>query len=360
MTQLARIVRLPHKAGDEVQPFWLTADGLIEDRHYHPGDADFLTLALVAPEDAICRWHDYPALAPRQAEAAARIDAANASIDGDRLHIVARAADDGRVISAAVDRACFGEAVERLLAAGIDPDHIVPLGLLAPESGTTRIAFDGAAAVRQGSTIVPDDPAIAGHLIGDQPIDDLPPDAFAQALNRALQDPPLDLRSAAFAKRGKRKEWDGNKTRLALYATVAGILFSLLLALASWAKVDRAIAREDAKTVALAKKIVPEVAAASEAEAKIEQRLASGGGASSAFTLLSSALWQALQKTENVSLRDMRYGSDRILAVTLASPAVDPVNRLLIDLQQQGYRITATPRQEANGITAVAVTVRVP
>jgi hypothetical protein len=56
----------------------------------------------------------------------------------------------------------------------------------------------------------------------------------------------------------------------------------------------------------------------------------------------------------------MRYGSDRILAITLISPAVDPVNRVLIDLQQQGYKVTANPRQEANGITAVAVTVRAP
>jgi general secretion pathway protein L len=362
MTRLARIVRLPNGAADEVRSSWLTSDGLVEDNHFVAGDSEVPTVALAAPDSVMCRWHDYPALAPRQAEAAARLDAAAASINGDALHIVARASGDGRVTSAAIDRAYFAEALERLLAMGIEPDHVVPLGLLAPDSdnAASRITFDGAAALRWGTIILPDDPVIAGRLLGDQPISHLSNGEFAASLEQTLSDPPVELRSGAFAKKKARQGWEPDKIRLAAYVTAAGLLFSLLLALASWFKIDRAIAREDARTVALAQKVAPDVTLASEAPAKVEQRLAARGAGNRAFTALSSALWQALQKAEGVNLRDMRYGRDGILAVTLTSAAVDPVNRVLIDLQQQGYRITATPRQEANGITAVAVTVRAP
>jgi general secretion pathway protein L len=362
MTRLARIVRLPTSAADEIRLYWLTSDELIADDHFDPGDGDMPTIALAMPDSVVCRWHDYPALAPRQAEAAARIDAAAASVDSNALHIVARASDDGRVTSAAIDRASLASALERLLAVGIDPDHVVPLGLLAPDSdnGALRIAFDGASALRRGAIISPDDPILAERLLGIDPISQLPDSAFAAALEQSVEDPPVELRSGPFAKKNTRQGWEKDKLRLAVYATAAGLVFSLLLALVSWLKVDRAIAREDARTVALAQKVAPDVTSASEAPAKVEQRLAARGAGNRAFTVLSSALWQALQKVEGVNLRDMRYGRDGILAVTLTSAAVDPVNQVLIDLQQQGYKITATPRQEANGMAAAAVTVRAP
>jgi general secretion pathway protein L len=362
MTRLARIVRLPNSAEDEVQPYWLTTDGLVADHEFYLDDGDFATIALAGPESVLCRWHDYPALAPRQAEAAARLDAAAASINGDALHIVACTADDGRVISATADNVYFGEALERLRAQDIEPDHVIPLGLLVPGSADAaiRVSFDGIAALRQGTTILPDDLVLARHFLGDRPVNQLSGSDLASALEHALLDPPINLRVGAFAKRDLARALDWGKTRLAIGLAIVGILFSLLLALASWAKVDRAIARENAKAVQLAQKVIPGVSSATEAATKIEQRLASKGGGSRSFTTLSAALWQALQRAESVSLRDMRYGSDRILAITLISPAVDPVNRVLIDLQQQGYKVTANPRQEANGITAVAVTVRAP
>jgi general secretion pathway protein L len=67
-----------------------------------------------------------------------------------------------------------------------------------------------------------------------------------------------------------------------------------------------------------------------------------------------------MQPAEGASLRDLRFGTDKLLSATVTAATVDPVNRLLLDLQRQGYKVTATPRQEANGVTAVAITVRAP
>ena len=61
-----------------------------------------------------------------------------------------------------------------------------------------------------------------------------------------------------------------------------------------------------------------------------------------------------------MSVRELRYGADGILNVVLAAPDANAVNRALIAIQQDGYRITATPRQDASGATLVDMTMRMP
>ncbi|HEV7233851.1 MAG TPA: hypothetical protein VGN36_06360, partial [Sphingorhabdus sp.] len=62
----------------------------------------------------------------------------------------------------------------------------------------------------------------------------------------------------------------------------------------------------------------------------------------------------------NVSVRELRFGADGILTVVLAAPDANSVNRALIAIQQDGYRVTATPRQDTSGATLVDMTMRMP
>lgn len=43
----------------------------------------------------------------------------------------------------------------------------------------------------------------------------------------------------------------------------------------------------------------------------------------------------------------LRFGNDGLLTVVLAAPNADSINKALLAIQQDGYRITATPRQDA-------------
>jgi general secretion pathway protein L len=358
MNQLARILLFPSEATDMVQTWWLNEDGLTSDGH----SDDVPVVALVAPESVICRWHHHPSLAPRQAEAAARIDASSASINGHALHIVAQEYGDGEVVTAAMDRERLVQGLDHMKAQGLDPDHVLPLGLILPDKdGTaTRLSFADTALLRCGRNILPDEAMLASAMIDARPVHDVTENEFAQYLRAAVANPVADLRTGAFAKKRGNSDWTGSKIRAALGLFAVAAIFSLALAMTTWLKIDRAIAREDERTLAAAGKVVPGLTVAAEAPAQLAQKIGIQQGGNSAFTTLASGLWRALQKAEGVNLRDMRYGKDGILSVTLTSAAVDPVNRVLIDVQQQGYKISATPRQEANGITAVAVTMRAP
>jgi general secretion pathway protein L len=361
MSLLAHIVLFPDHQAEALQIWSLTEDGLIPAEPPFGDDEDLPIIALVAPEHVVVRWHEYEGLASRQAEAAARLDAASASINAAALHVAAQERD-GAVVSGSMDSALFTRGLDRLKVDRIDPDHVWPLGLVLPDDAghIARVNLGGAIALRSGLHILPDEPALTALLSGERQIREISHAEFAGYLRGAISEPPLDLRSGLFAKKNARAGLDRNKLKLAAAIVAFGLLCSLLLALVTWFKVDRAIAREDETALVAARKIVPGINSAAEAPVKIEQMLSSRGGGQRAFTIPASALWRSMQQAEGASLRDLRFGSDKLLSATVTAATVDPVNRLLLDLQRQGYKVTATPRQEANGVTAVAITVRAP
>lgn len=361
MSRLAHIVLLPDDQAEAVQAWWLTEDGLT---NFEPSVEDgegLPVVALVAPEHVVVRWHGFEGLAPKQAEAAARLKAASASVVTAGLHIAAQERS-GAVVSGSVDSQFFARGLDRLKAEGLDPDHVWPMGLLLPADAhhLLRAKLSSASTLRLEQQILPDDAALAALIAGDKPVRDIAELEFAGYLRAALSEAPLELRSGQFAKKNAGAGLDRGKLKVAAYVVAAGLLCSLLLALVTWFKVDRAIAREDEAALVAAQKIAPGISSAAEAPVKLEQMLASRGGGHLAFTIPASALWRSLQQAEGASIRDLRFGQDKVLAATVTAATVDPVNRLLLDLQRQGYKVTATPRQEANGVTAVAITVRAP
>lgn len=360
MNLLANIVLFPDQPESPIQSWRLTDEGLSNE-----GDAEEIlalpVVALVAPENAVVRWHRHDALAPRQAEAAARIDAGGASINAADLHIVARERD-GITVSASIDRGLFEHGLQYLNAAGFDPDHVWPLGLILPanEGKASRVDIGGFKAIRAGDKLLPDEPGLTAIIADGIKIEDVTYSDLGRYLAVALAESPLDLRSGQFAKKSARASLDRGKLKLAGIVLAAGLIFSLLLALETLLKVEAAIAREDERALAAARQVAPEIASAAEAPARLEQILAARGGGQRSLTIAASAIWRSMQQADGANLRDLRFGQDKVLYVTVTAATVDPVNKLLIDLQQKGYKVTATASQEANGINAVAITVRAP
>jgi len=355
-----RIAFLPMREDDPIT-IWSVNGGHISIDGTFPSDSENTRcVALAAPGDCVIRWHDFDGLAPRQAVAAARLAAADASIDPAALHIIADAKEDA-TCSCSIDRDAALAAVERLKQQGFDPDHIWPIGLILPDKASAvRLSLGDVAVVRAGKMILPDDTALVAQIIGDQKIDNLSLEDFAQMLTSSPSGSVVDLRQGILSKKTERHPVDKGKLALAVFAIALALVLSLLLAVSTWVKTAMAVSREDAAAVAAAQQIIPSVQTAEQAAAELERRSATTGDGQRSFTAALAAVWKSVQRVEGSSLRDVRFGRDRVLSVTLVAANADPINTVLIDLQREGYKVTATPRQESNGTIAALVTVRAP
>jgi general secretion pathway protein L len=86
----------------------------------------------------------------------------------------------------------------------------------------------------------------------------------------------------------------------------------------------------------------------------IQRRPSMGSGLSAPL----AALYQGMQVETGISSTQLGYRGDGTLSVSLAAPTVDEINRLLIALQRDGYRVTAVPRQAPDGRAMVETTIR--
>ncbi len=363
MTLLARFVLFPATPDEPISAWSLDDEGgLTADIEPTPDDDTVAkTIALVMPEHVVIRTHQLVELSPRQAEAAAKIEAGSASVDGSSLHISSEERD-GRTISACIDRRLFEFGIGRLASAGFDPDEIWPVGLLLSDNANSpsQLRLGGKGIIRSGGLIFSDEQGIRDILLEPGHADNVPEVELPALLRDALQDSPINMRTAEFAKRGESKAADLGRLKLAGWLFTIGVLLSLTLAIATWIKIDLAIERENQKALDIGRRLSIEAQSADEVKAKLDQRLVAEGLGARSFTVPAAALWQSIRNTDGVNLRELRLGADRILAATVTATSVDPVNKLLSDLQRQGFKVTATPRQEANGLTAVAITMRVP
>jgi len=140
------------------------------------------------------------------------------------------------------------------------------------------------------------------------------------------------------------------------------ILAALIpLVLLAWAliaifKLERSTSRLDSETLSTASAALGRPVTLETAESALAQRV--GGSAYGGLMAPLTAVYQALQPEQGVSVTSLSYAPDGTLSVTLAAPGVDAVNRVLVALQRNGYRVTAVPRQSPDGRSMVDATVR--
>jgi general secretion pathway protein L len=204
--------------------------------------------------------------------------------------------------------------------------------------------------VRGHHLVLPDEPALVAALVGAAPIVSANEHQIQTGLAAAFAGPTINLRSGIFAKRRLRGAIAAAQWKILATIFVTGLIASLLLALVTWAKYDRAIAREDAAALSAIQKIVPAAANINEGQNSLNDALSRRGNGGSQVTALAASVYMVLQQVPAVTIRDMRFNGDGIIAFTLAAPNVDGINQALQIMQQQGYKVTATPRQDASGV----------
>lgn len=357
------VTRFPAHEFDD-PTVWCVSDGEWLDQgalsEFVATEAEATILALVAPADARCTWTVLPDLEPRQAEGVARIRALEHSLGNP--HAVARHVGGDSVVAATIASAAMEQGLARLILRGINPDIVIPIGLVveANSGQVVRAEFDGTTVLRGGEFAVPDEAVFRDLLIGDLEVEDVNTQAMGAMLLTASQHPLLNLREGIFAKR-EPIEWLTTAQRKWVARLLAGLaVASVLIGLVTWAKHESAISAENEGALAAAQKIDRSINDITQAETALDRALAQKGLAKGRFAPLSAGLWRSVKSSPNVTVRELRYGADGILTVVLAAPDSNSVNKALIAIQQDGYRITATPRQDTSGATLVDLTVRMP
>lgn len=378
------ILFLPSASSVSV-PYWQVESGAIVasgDLHLTgggpllPGDGAAQTvLALIPTADAAVSWSPLGELSPKQAQTAARIKVQQQSLSHDgELHIVTviasnhenaaiAPAGEPQILAALMSAQTLKTGLDILAAHGCDPDILLPTGLVITTSGSgsgsgfLRVTVGEEGFVRGPMLVIPNEPALVTAIIGESPITDLNATQTDTALLAAFADPAINMRVGAFAKRRARSGITVEQWKILGALLLTGLLASLLLAVATWVKYDRAITREDAATLAAIQKLVPNATNVTQGQIELSRTLASRGAAAQMSPLAASA-YTILQQFPSVTLRDLRYNGDGILAFTLAAPNVDGINQALLNMQQQGYKVTATPRQEASGLAMADISMR--
>lgn len=321
---------------------------------------DAVVMAVVPPAQARCIWQSFPDLQPRQAEGVARLKAAEQSIGP--VHAVSRHLDGDMVITTTIAPTTMDYALLTLAGAALNPDIVIPAGLTldAPAEGVSRAVIDGEAILRTATLVAPDEAALRTLLVGDAEVKDIDTEAALAMLIAAAQYPALNLREGIYAKREQRV-WATAEQRIWIKRLSAALIAATLLLAVVWlAKYWLATDAENDRALAAAQKIDPAITDIEQAEAQIDRSFQQRGLSSGRFGSLSAGLWRAIKSTPNVSVRELRYGDDGIMSAVLAAPDANSINTALLAIQRDGFRITATARQDTSGATLTDLTVRMP
>jgi general secretion pathway protein L len=317
-------------------------------------------LLVLPPTQTTLHWIACPDMSLRQGAAAARIMALEESIGAaGPLHAVvleSAAAEQPHLVVVASE-ALMTQWVDWCAEHGVSTARFVPAALLlpAPDTGFVRAAIGPGSVVRGTDSAFDGDEPAAALIVAGEPVADLPRESVDALLLAALDDPPLDLRTGAFAPARPRAFDSARLTRLAVLAGSI-LLAMLLVSLVRIVRLNMEAARLDAQTVALARTVDPAIADPADAEVKLAARLAARGG-NGGFTGSLAGLMAAMQGVPTVSLASVNQGADGTLRVRLAAPGTDAINAVLLALQDAGWRVAANGVQQQGGAQVADITV---
>ncbi|MGE4432070.1 MAG: type II secretion system protein GspL [Sphingobium sp.] len=366
------LIALLSPDGEATPSWWTIAEGRILSRSGQIGPEaarDRGPVMLVLPPSvATLRRVELDAeMPPAQARVVAVRKALEASLsDAAAMHAVALDRDEdtppGVWHVAMIARADLGHCIGWAQLQGVEPDIILPLGAILPppEQGYIRAGAGGIDVLRGPDVAVPADEPWVQAAIDQSPddsdIEAWPPGRTEGALIAALERPPVNLRSGAFAIRRRSGADAGWLKRISLLAG-AIVLISLGIGIALIARYAWSASSLDARTVELAKPFAPSAADAPSALAQVDRRIAEQGGAY-AFTGPLAGLMNAMRPVPGVSLSALSLNEDGLLHATLASARAEDINTVLLAVQGAGYRITATSSTDPGGRVLAEITVK--
>jgi general secretion pathway protein L len=336
--------------GEGIDSAWLDLAG--------PGGPEVIALAPSAHVRIDFAGEDSAAANPRQAATIARVSAVDRSLgEQQTLHAASAelAGEEPAIVAAVASNAKMLEWVDWAERLGARIDHIVPAAMVLPLGDQwARAAVGSDRIVGRRGTVMPDEPGLTDALLdpGEEPAL-LDPETFPEALARIAAAPVPDLRTGRFARR--RIVFGRSRLRELAYLLAAIILVTTLIAIVEIAQLNSSTEALDRQTLEIARAVGGPAVTLETAEAELVQRAGNAGGGQMSGTL--AEVLARLQPEPAVSVITLGY-SQGTMTLTLAAPSVDSINRVLLALQRDGYKVTAVPRQGSDGRSMADVTVR--
>jgi len=365
------LVALPHDpvSGDSTTHWWR----VIGDRVESGAGSEWLALAAdvearprmigLAPAALVrLTFSTRPdgAASPRQAATIARVGALERSLgEPEALHsaTVKLDGDPPIMVTAVVANAKMQEWLDWADGLAVRIDHIVPVAMVLPLADQWTAATIGSERIvgRRGM-VLPDEPWLKDALLGesDEQPDELGPDALDMALVRITQAPEPDLRTGRFARR-RRIVIERMKIRELALLTLAIILLTTLIAVVEIVKLDTSRSALDAETLAIARQAAGSSVTLENAEAALAARATPAGGGSLSSAV--AAVLARLQPEPNVSLSTLSF-SGGTLSFTVSGQESSALNRVLLALQRDGYRVSAVQKSQSDRRVLAEVTLR--
>lgn len=368
------LVLLPAERGGAWRCWRIAAGGLDRPALHVPGDdppwgdlaEDARIVVLVPAADAPVRILPRPSMPLPQALAAARLEAGgarSAGLPSGEAHVVAAAGEDGRsILVATVAPALMDLWLAELAAAGLYPQVLAPAALALPpvREGAVVASLEGQPVARTPAAAFAGEEALLDALApGERRV--LEGADLAAALLGLWREPALNLRQGAYAPRQvsffRLPDW----LQLARMGAVAALLGFLILSVETIKLNADARAREHA-ALAAARQRFPAAVDLTGAQTLAAAELARRGQGGGTFAAPAAAVLAAMRQIPSLNLRDLGYGADGVLRFQAAAPRAEDINRLLVDLQRDGWQVTVPPQlaPDPTGATVAAITVRAP
>lgn len=314
---------------------------------------------VLPPHMTTLHWIACPGMTPKQSAAAARLMALEASIGEGDLHAAVAANDDPEAphVVAVTSRSAMAHWAEWAASHGIAQASFVPSAMLLPQpdDGFVRAPIGGVDVVRGRDSAFDGAEPHAQLIIGDEQVTRLPPENVDEAILRAVNAPPIDLRQGEFAPRAPAMF---DRARLRRITIMIGfiLLASLIISLLQIVRLNTEAARLDEQTVALAQSVDPSVSDAESADMRTTVLLASRGGRGG-FSGMMAGVLSAMQANPNVTLIGINQGADGALRVQLSASDSNQINDVLIAIQEAGWRIGANAVQQRGAQLTADITV---
>lgn len=331
-----------------VEPRWLRiSDGSIVARGDGFAEAvtDERVVAVLPADDATISHADLPDLSEPQAQAAARMMAAETSampVAGLHVAVGAANAAGGRPV-VAVERSKFSALLALLADAGYDPDSVLaaPMLIARPDVGFVKADLGTEIVVRGLDRGFADDPVLTPLVAGDA-VTMLDRARVERELVEAVATPEVDLRQGAFA---KRRAWGLDKTRLRRIGWLAlGVAaLTLLFYIVQLVRLDMAADRIEGNNMITAQAALPPGTNVNNALLQVREQLNAMRGPGGGLIPLATSVTSAVDTTPNIELTSMIFDGGGTLRITARAPAVTDLTAFEAKLAAAGLTPAAGP-----------------
>jgi general secretion pathway protein L len=240
--------------------------------------------------------------------------------------------------------------VERLASAGFEWAPIVPETLLlpVPEEGVIRYDRDDVSLFRATAEAFAIEPDIAELIVAGRPLARVDDAVVEAGMRDLVEDPLLDLRQGAFARR-RRWRVDPVVVRRAAMLVVAILLVTLAIQLASILRYTLAADALEAETRRVAAHALPRNPGVTNPSVELGDRLVQLRGGGAGYAEASAALFGAIKAVPNVELNALSFSPDGSLRATLAADNPAILDEVARRVETGGFRAELGPPRNGGG-----------